>query len=93
MAENLRKPRDNSPEDDRPASEPELASRSAGEEEKAPKLPPVKARQGERGIPVLLVLIAGLILVALVWWGAEIYGNAIAPENPSGGSAEPALDQ
>ena len=93
MADELHNRRDNSLEDDRLATERELASRSAGEDGKVTRLPTGKARQGARGMPVLLVLIAGLVLVALAWWGAEIYGDAIAPENPSGGAAEPALDQ
>ena len=89
----LHKFRNKSLEEDRPASERELASRSSGEDGKVTRLPAGKARQGGMGIPVLLVLIAALVLVALAWWGAEIYGDAIAPENPSGGAAEPALDQ
>lgn len=39
------------------------------------KLPENKARQGRTGFPVLIVLIAGLILAAIAWWGAEIYGR------------------
>jgi hypothetical protein len=41
--------------------------------------PPVKARQGMLGTPVLMVLIAALVLAAVAWWGAEIFGESIAP--------------
>jgi cytoskeletal protein RodZ len=78
---------------DRPASERELASRSSGEGGKVTRLPTNKARQGLLGLPVLLVLVAALVLVALAWWGAELYGDAIAPENPSGSAAEPSANQ
>ena len=46
-------------------------------------MPPVEARQGFRGKPVLIVLLGGLILAMLVWIPAEWWGNAIAPENPA----------
>lgn len=42
-----------------------------------------EARQGFKGKPVLIVLLAGLILAMLVWIPAEWWGNAIAPENPA----------
>ncbi|MCT7377430.1 hypothetical protein [Chelativorans salis] len=48
------------------------------------KVPRNKARQGRRGFPVLFILIVGLLLAALAWWGAEIYGVAIAPNEPAG---------
>jgi hypothetical protein len=38
-----------------------------------------EARQGAWGRPVLYVLVCGLILAMLAWWGAEYYGAAIAP--------------
>jgi hypothetical protein len=85
----------NAPNDPRnadPARDRELAERSSGEHGKITRLPTNKARQGLLGVPVLLVLVAALVLLALGWWGAEIYGDAIAPENPSGGAAEPAPD-
>ena len=43
-------------------------------------LPPKKARQGRRGLPVLIILGVALVLAAIAWWGAEIYGGAIAPD-------------
>ncbi|KFB08886.1 hypothetical protein [Nitratireductor basaltis] len=46
------------------------------------KLSENKARQGRRGFPVLIVLIAALILAAIAWWGAEIYGVAIDESQP-----------
>jgi hypothetical protein len=44
---------------------------------------PVEARQGFRGKPVLIVLLAGLVLAMLVWIPAEWWGNSIAPSNPA----------
>lgn len=46
-----------------------------------------KAKQGRQGRPVLVVLIVGLLLALVVWGVIEIYGSAIAPENPSGDPA------
>ncbi|MEX0405594.1 hypothetical protein ABGN05_07980 [Aquibium sp. LZ166] len=48
----------------------------------APQVPETKARQGRKGVPVLIVLVAGIILAMGAWWIAEIYGVAIAPEQP-----------
>lgn len=48
------------------------------------ELPPQKARQGRRGRPVLIVLVAGLLLAAIAWGGAEIYGYMIEPETTVG---------
>ncbi len=42
-------------------------------------VPPVRARQGMLGMPVLMVLVVALILAALAWWGAEIFGQGIEP--------------
>ncbi len=42
------------------------------------EIPPQKARQGKKGRPVLIVLISSMIIVALVWFGAEIYGSYIS---------------
>ncbi|KAB0538215.1 hypothetical protein KHQ08_00890 (plasmid) [Pseudochrobactrum algeriensis] len=42
------------------------------------EIPPQKARQGQKGRPVLIVLISSMIIVALVWFGAEIYGSYIS---------------
>lgn len=40
-------------------------------------IPSQKARQGRRGLQLLLVLAGGLILAALVWFGVETYGESI----------------
>ena len=40
---------------------------------------PTEARQGRRGTPVLVVLIVGLLLALVVWWGVGLYGSAIEP--------------
>jgi hypothetical protein len=50
------------------------------------EIDPNKARQGRRGTQVLMVLIFGLILVMIVWWGVGLYGGAIDPEDPVGGA-------
>ena len=42
-----------------------------------------EARQGFKGKPVLIVLLAGMILAMLVWIPAEWWGNAIAPADPA----------
>ncbi|MDH6266758.1 hypothetical protein M2360_002154 [Rhizobium sp. SG_E_25_P2] len=41
-----------------------------------------QARQGQRGRPVLWVLVAGLVLALVAWGVTEIYGVAIAPQQP-----------
>jgi hypothetical protein len=38
-----------------------------------------EARQGRKGVPVLKVLIAGLVLAVLAWGAAEIWGVSTAP--------------
>ena len=48
----------------------------------APKVSDTKARQGRKGFPVLIVLVVALVLAMGAWWIAEIYGVAIAPEQP-----------
>ncbi|MCC2613260.1 hypothetical protein [Neorhizobium petrolearium] len=55
---------------------------------------PTEARQGRRGFPVLMVLIAGLILAMLAWGGAEWWGETTAPPpeqtaTPPAGSTAP----
>jgi hypothetical protein len=44
------------------------------------EIPENKARQGRLGLPILIVLIAGLLLAAVAWWGTEIYGVFIETE-------------
>jgi hypothetical protein len=53
------------------------------------RIPAKKARQGRLGRPVLVVLVVGLILAALAWWGAEIYGNSIEPRHVIEQPADP----
>ncbi|MGK9052151.1 hypothetical protein [Xaviernesmea oryzae] len=53
-----------------------------------------EARQGRWGMPVLMVLVAGLILAMLAWGGAEWWGEATAPPaeqtaTPPAGSTTP----
>ena len=48
------------------------------------KLSEKKARQGFLGRPVLIVLVVSLLLALVVWFGVELYGDAIAPEEPIG---------
>ena len=52
------------------------------------KLSENKARQGRLGRPVLLVLVISLLLAMVVWWGVELYGTAIAPEEPVGSASQ-----
>lgn len=53
-----------------------------------------KARQGKRGTPVLIVLVAALVLLALGWMAVEMFGESIdtqvdnAPATPT--QTEPA---
>jgi len=42
-------------------------------------VPTDKARQGRRGVQVLLVLVIALLLAMGAWWVAEYYGAAIEP--------------
>ena len=44
------------------------------------KVPAEKARQGRWGMHILTVLICGLILAGIVWFGLEIYGQHLANE-------------
>jgi hypothetical protein len=39
-----------------------------------------KARQGNWGYPVLIVLVCALLLAAVAWWGAELFGEQIETE-------------
>ena len=51
--------------------------------EKSTSISPTKARQGNRGWQVLMVLIGGLMLAAVVWAGVEFYGESIDPPAPA----------
>ncbi|MGC4026602.1 MAG: hypothetical protein QM744_16535 [Mesorhizobium sp.] len=46
------------------------------------KIEPEKARQGRWGSHVLTILIVGLVLAVLAWFGLEIYGERIDPPQP-----------
>jgi hypothetical protein len=46
-----------------------------------PGVDPSRARQGGRGTPVLMILIAALVLLGIGWAATEFYGNMIAPPN------------
>jgi hypothetical protein len=51
----------------------------------AKEIPETKARQGRRGYPVLVVLLASLALAFAVWFVVEIYGTAIqTPQTQTG---------
>jgi hypothetical protein len=56
------------------------STRAEREGEEPVTLTATEARQGSWGRPVLYVLVCGLILAMVAWWGAEYYGTAIAPE-------------
>lgn len=40
-----------------------------------------EARQGRRGVPVLMVLIGGLAFAAIIWAVVEFYGESIRDED------------
>ncbi|WP_367717367.1 hypothetical protein AB2N04_04595 [Nitratireductor sp. GISD-1A_MAKvit] len=50
--------------------------------DKVKSIPSENARQGRRGFPVLMVLVFGLLLGALVWWGVEVYGLMLDEQQP-----------
>lgn len=50
-------------------------------------LTPTEARQGRRGSPVLVVLIAGIVLAMVAWAGAEWWGQSTEP--PADQTAKP----
>jgi len=52
-----------------------------------------RARQGRCGLPVLMVLIGGLILVAIVWAIVEIYGEGIQDESQELNPSTPQTEQ
>lgn len=41
------------------------------------RIPTNKARQGRRGVQVLIILVVGLALAGAIWLGLEFYGEAI----------------
>jgi uncharacterized RDD family membrane protein YckC len=57
------------------------------------KLPADKARQGRWGGRVLMILVVALVLAAIAWWAAEIYGVAIEPTNPMDNAPQPSTQQ
>lgn len=42
-----------------------------------------EARQGRKGLPVLKVLVAALILAMIAWAGAELFGESSDPAQPA----------
>jgi len=62
-------------------------------DDRQPKLPAEKARQGRWGGRVLMVLVGALILAAVAWWAVEIYGGAIEPTNPMEDAPPPSTQQ
>jgi hypothetical protein len=46
----------------------------------ATPLSPTEARQGALGKPVLMVLVAALVLSAVGWFGVEMWGRHIDPD-------------
>lgn len=67
----------------RPRS-PLTEKRLAREPEIETKTTATRARQGRRGFPILMILIIGLVLALGAWAIAEMYGVAIAPDDPVG---------
>lgn len=58
-----------------------------------PSVPADKAKQGRWGGRVLIVLVVALILAAIAWWAAEIYGVSIEPSNPAANAPQPSTSQ
>jgi hypothetical protein len=56
---------------------------SAEEDAMTKIIPTDKARQGHWGRHLLLILVTALILVMIVWGLVEIYGQMIAPDQPT----------
>lgn len=54
-------------------------SRAEREGEQPVELTATEARQGRWGLRVFYVLVCGLVLAMIAWWGAEYYGTDIAP--------------
>lgn len=50
--------------------------------EKTEPMPATDARQGYRGRPVLIILLAGILLAMLAWIPLEWWGNGLAPDQP-----------
>ncbi|MCO5064785.1 MAG: hypothetical protein M9924_10230 [Rhizobiaceae bacterium] len=46
------------------------------------KIEPEKARQGRRGQHMLVVLLVGLALAVIAWFGLEFYGEKIDASTP-----------
>lgn len=64
-----------------PGAERPIRDERSPRQSEPDRIPATKARQGGIGRPVLVVLIVGLILAALAWWGAEIYGKSIESQH------------
>lgn len=62
------------------------------------RIPTDEARQGRRGVQVLIVLVVGLFLAMAAWAVAELYGYTITPADeqqvgdPQTPSVEPPRD-
>ncbi|MEF2550821.1 hypothetical protein VQ042_05490 [Aurantimonas sp. A2-1-M11] len=56
------------------------------------KIDPERARQGEKGTPVLMILLAGLALCAVVFAGLGIYAWTM-PDDTIGAGSEVAEEQ
>ncbi|RLQ88215.1 hypothetical protein [Notoacmeibacter ruber] len=44
------------------------------------KIQSTEAKQGRRGLPILMIMIVSIALALIVWFFVAIYGQAIAPE-------------
>ncbi|PWL18787.1 hypothetical protein DKP76_06900 [Falsochrobactrum shanghaiense] len=47
------------------------------------QISPREARQGREGRPVLIILLVSIVAAFAVWFLLEVYGEIIAPDNPS----------
>jgi hypothetical protein len=58
------------------------------------KLSETEARQGRRGVPVLVILIAALVLAAIIWVAVELHASVTMPEAPDAGDLRaPSVEQ
>ena len=62
-------------------------------QDRPPETTATRARQGRPGQRVLTILFASLALVAIVWIGVEVWGDASSPDPAPGQISEPSQTQ
>lgn len=61
----------------------DFESKYSKQEDAMKKVPAEDARQGRKGVSVLVVLLCSLLLAVLVWVGVEAYGRITSESNHS----------